>query len=410
MKREMASGTKRRATAIATVLLLAIYVLYVWDRFVYGVELPQIMKALGLQLTVAGFLASVFTLGLAIMAIPGGFISVKFGNRWTLLLGTVLFSLFTALTGLAIGFSDTLLYRIGGGVGEGLYNVAIFTFLGSLTIKRRGTSIGVGASLFGIGGFTGPIIAAYSFAVTGDWRVPFFVFGGTGLVGAVLIYFLVKPSDVDRLPQEQERLLKEERGEKHGLAALNGKWIIPVSITMLAAGLAQYSYISVYSVFLQSANRISVIDAGFIIGLYGIGNIVGGAPMGYVADRIGRRWAVGAYAVLLAIVSFFAYGMGGSVILYGAAGFIYGAFVNALYTNSYATIQEILPPSMMSVGTGYVATLYFLMGAVSGYFMTEGALLYGWLGAGLIIVALPSIIAAILTLTVQGHPIAKPVG
>ncbi len=396
----MATSPKRKAGTAATVLLLAIYVLYVWDRFVYGVELPQIMKAVGLQLTVAGFLASVFTLGLAIMAIPGGFISAKFGNRCTLLLGTVLFSLFTALTALATGFGDTLLYRIGSGVGEGLYNVAIYTFLGSLTLKRRGTSIGVGASLFGIGAFTGPIIAAYSLSVTGDWRIPFFVFGGVGILGAVIAYFIVKPSDVD--PVSHKKMVEAEKGGKHGLAAFKDKRIIPVSVTMLAAGLALYSYISVYSVFLERANSISLIDAGFIIGLFGIGNILGGAPMGYIADLIGRKWAVGTYALLAAILSFLVFGLGGSIVLYGIVGFLYGALVNALYTNSYATIQEIVPPSMMGVGTGYVATLYFLMAAVSGYFMTQGATLYGWPTAGIAIVALPLFVAAFITFGLSG--------
>jgi MFS family permease len=293
-----------------------------------------------------------------------------------------------------------LLYRIGSGVGEGLYNVAIYTFLGSLTLKRRGTSIGVGASLFGIGAFTGPLIATYSLAATGDWRIPFFVFGGVGILGAVIAYFIVKPSDVDPVPHK--KMVEAEGSSKHGLAAFKDKRVIPVSVTMLAAGLALYSYISVYSVFLQRANNIGLIDSGFIIGLFGIGNILGGAPMGYIADLIGRKWAVGTYALLAAVLSLLVFGMGGSVILYGIVGFLYGALVNALYTNSYATIQEIVPPSMMGVGTGYVATLYFLMAAVSGYVMTQGATLYGWPSAGIAIVALPLLVAAFITFGLSG--------
>jgi MFS family permease len=124
--------------------------------------------------------------------------------------------------------------------------------------------------------------------------------------------------------------------------------------------------------------------------------------MGYIADRIGRKWAVGSYALLAAVLSLLVFGMGGSVVLYGIVGFLYGALVNALYTNSYATIQEIVPPSMMGVGTGYVATLYFLMAAVSGYFMTQGATLYGWPTAGIAIVALPLLVAAFVTFGLSG--------
>jgi MFS family permease len=375
-------------------LIIVIFILYVWDRFVYGVELPQIMKATGLQLAVAGFLASVFTLGLAIMMFPGGFISARFGNRSSLVAGAVVFSLFTALTGVATGFVDTLLYRILTGVGEGLYNISILTFLGSLTRKYRGTSVGVAASLFGIGGFTGPLVATYSLAVTGDWRLPFFLFGGAGLVGALLVFFVVKPSDVN--PVQQEKRVHAEEGGEHGLAVLKDRRVIAACINMLAAGLAVYSYISLYTVFLERDNGISLIDAGFIVALFGIGQIVGGTPLGYVADLIGRRWAVGSYAIVVAISSLVVFSMHGSVVLYGVTGFIYGACANALYINSVVMMQGVVPRSMMSVGTG-VASVYYITAAVSGYVTSVGSMMYGWAGASVIIIALPSFAAGIIT-------------
>lgn len=106
-------------TTIALAVISAVYVVYVWDRYVFSVELVEVRKALHMSLDSAGFLASVFTFGLAAVAIPAGFIVRKLGTRWTLVGGALVFSLATGYTAFGHGLDDITPARIISGVGEG---------------------------------------------------------------------------------------------------------------------------------------------------------------------------------------------------------------------------------------------------------------------------------------------------
>src|SRR5690242_929381 len=113
--------------AIGLIIISIVYLVYAWDRLVFAIELVEISKAYNFQLLSAGFLATVFTLGIALVAIPAGFYVMRFGTRNSLVLGAIIFSLGTGYTPLAHGFGDLTAARVVSGVGEGLYNVALFS-------------------------------------------------------------------------------------------------------------------------------------------------------------------------------------------------------------------------------------------------------------------------------------------
>ncbi|MCL6564251.1 MAG: MFS transporter [Firmicutes bacterium] len=371
-------------------LILAVYVIYVWDRFVFSVELPQIMRTLHLSLTSGGFLASVFQIGLALTSLLGAYLAAKWGNRWIIVIGVVLFSAFTALTALSTGFYDTLVYRIGSGLGEGLYNIGIFTFLGALSARRKGASIGIGASLFGLGSFTGPLIASWLLVATGDWRIPFVLFGILGLIGGWLIYRVVQPQDVEQAGEDPTARARRDFRELWQWATL------PICVIMFADGLAVYGFISTYAVFQEHVNHLSILQTGFVLSLFGIGNIFGGIPGGFLGDVIPRRWTVAGAAVLAAIAAAILFHSGSSVALYAPVAFIFGMVTNSLYTNSYAGIQEVVSPNLAATGTGFVATIYFGIGAFSGLFIGGLASHAGWAAAGLWVIEVPMVVGALL--------------
>ena len=65
--------------------------------------------------------------------------------------------------------------------------LALFSFLGGLSDKYRGTLTGLAASLFGIGIFSGPLVVAQILIFTGKWETSFWALAVAGIVGAILI-------------------------------------------------------------------------------------------------------------------------------------------------------------------------------------------------------------------------------
>lgn len=104
------SDTAVTITALAVVG--GVYLVYVWDRFVFSVELVEARKALSIPLADAGLLASVFTLRLALVAIPAGFVVRRLGLRAVLAGGAVVFSLATGYTAFGHGTGDRLARRV----------------------------------------------------------------------------------------------------------------------------------------------------------------------------------------------------------------------------------------------------------------------------------------------------------
>ena len=274
---------QQKLPVVALCIIALVYILYAWDRLVVPIELVDLRSVYGFSMSVAGLLGSVFTLGLALTAIPAGVIVMRFGTRATLVGGAGPFSLCVAYP--AVGFTavDLAIVQVLSGAGEGLYNVALYSFLGRLTEKYRGTATGLAASLFGVGLFLAPLSVSGIVSVTGNWRSPFFIFAASGLIGAYGIALALRrgssiESTEPRAPMTRERLQRV-------LVSRN----IAVCCVMIVAGLAIYSFLGVYTTYLRTVQHMDLAAAARIFSLQGFGGIVGGMPCGYLADRIGRK-------------------------------------------------------------------------------------------------------------------------
>ena len=156
--RAVPSAEITEATPVLAPLLVmaVVYLVYAWDRVVVPVALVEVRAAYGLSVSSSSVIASVFTFGLALTALPAGLLVVRLGTERALVLGAVLFSLCTAYVPLGFGLTDLLGARIVAGIGEGFYNVAMYSFLAGLTMRYRGAAAGVATTLFGLGMLTGP--------------------------------------------------------------------------------------------------------------------------------------------------------------------------------------------------------------------------------------------------------------
>lgn len=378
-----------RLPVAGLVIISLVYILYAWDRLVVPIELVELRKAFGLNLAAAGFLSTIFTFGIALTAIPAGFFVIRFGTRTSLVVAAVIFSLCIGYPPFASGLGHLTVTQIGSGIGEGLYNVALFSFLGGLSEKYRGTLTGIAASLFGIGIFSGPLVVAKILTLSGSWQAAFLIFAIAGLVGAALIGIALGRHDIgsDRTtgPITLERL-------RRVLVPRN----IGVAVVMAVNGLGLYSFLGLFTTFLRTSHHMELASASAIVSLFGIGSIIGGSPAGYVADRIGRKLYLLMALIVCAIFAVSAYLAPSTPWLLAALCFVFGLGVNSVYANCYALIQDQVGKEDIPLGTGVLATIYFLMGAFSGYLLVQARDAFGWGWGSVAIYGVPYLIAAVV--------------
>jgi MFS family permease len=373
------------------ILISLVYIVYAWDRIVFPIELVEISKTFGFSLSSAGFLATVFVLGIALTAIPAGLIVIRYGARASLVVGAVIFSLATGYTPIGFGFADLTIARVVSGIGEGLYNIAVFSFLGGLSEKYRGTCTGIAASLFGIGLFLGPLVVAQILTLSGEWQTAFYVFAAAGILGAILIGIALRrrdlQSDKTTGPVTWERLRRVLVPEN-----------IAVAVMMAINGFGLYSFLGLYETFLRTAQHMDLAMASTVFSLFGIGNIIGGSPAGYMADMIGRKLYLLLAAIGCAIFGVAAYVVTPTPWLIATICFTFGLGVNSIYTNCYALVQDQVEKKDIPLGTGVLATIYFLMGAISGYLLVLARDALGWSLGSVVAYGVPYLLAALIVI------------
>jgi MFS family permease len=127
-------------SVVFLVILCFSYATNAADRQIFPTLLPAIRQAFGWDLKIAGLLSTVFTLGLAVAGIPTGYILDRTSRKSVILMGMVIYSVFTLATTYAHGFWDMLSYRAATGIGEGMQMAGLFAVIS--IAKDRSLSAG----------------------------------------------------------------------------------------------------------------------------------------------------------------------------------------------------------------------------------------------------------------------------
>lgn len=247
-----------------------------------------------------GFLASVVAASWAVSALVFGAVSDRFGRRAVLIPGVLIFSLLSWLSGVAHTFDQLLVIRALMGVAEG----PCWTVINAITEetsnpKHRGRNVGIvvsAAALIGL--FIAPILTTQVAAHLG-WRWSFFVAGAPGLLMAFLLW---------RFVHEPVHATNRENIHSGAISTTNYFSVLRFSNVWLcclgAAGFMGWLFLqNVFApLYITEAAHQSGTTAGFLMGAAGLGSFFIGLGFPALSDRIGRRPALLASAVLSAIL------------------------------------------------------------------------------------------------------------
>ncbi len=378
---------KKPAAYYALAVLFLINALNFFDRQIIGAVGEPIRVEFGLSDTALGVLNVAFTLIYAFVGLPLGKLADRFSRHKILSVGVLVWSVFTAASGLAQSFWQIFALRLGVGIGEASCAPAANSLIGDYfpAAKRaRATSV----FMLGL-----PVGLALSFYVSGavaqnyGWRTAFFVAGLPGLICVVLAFFIREP--LRGAVEEINVGAKTRTGSTFAnvFKTPTMRWLI---ISGALHNFNLYAISAFMNSYLIRFHGLDIKQAGFvsmiIYGFLSLPGLLGGGALG---DWANKRRADGAMLVVSAAtllsIPFFFFALGteaGNVtkflLLMGAS----VALMYFYYSIIYSTIASINEPaSRGSAMAIYFMAMYLLgasfgpyvVGAISDYFTQNAA-------------------------------------
>jgi MFS family permease len=286
--------------------LLVAYTLNFVDRQILGVLAVPIKLELGLTDSQLGLLGGVaFALFYTLLGIPVARLADRYNRVSILSIALGLWSLMTALCGVAQSYAQLFLARVGVGVGEaGGLTPAYSLICDYFPRHERGRALAVHSFGVPIGSSLGILAGGYITHLM-DWRTAFLLVGVLGLLAAPILKWTVREPVRGRLD--------DDAGSGPGtlgdvLRVLRGK----PSFWALAAGTAVSSMMSYGLLFwlpsflVRSLHVAPLVASQAFAALSFVGGVVGIWCGGQLADKLGQRSPrahalIPAAAVMLAI-------------------------------------------------------------------------------------------------------------
>lgn len=412
--REAPEGVKQQAVKLSPVLigvgfavLCASWMLNAMDRQVFYPLLPQIREELGFSLVESGFLATSFTLGLAIAGFLAGFLVDRL-SRKTIVLGSVLvFSLGTGLVAISQGFWDMTAYRLLSGIGEGVQATALYAIIGAFFFHRRAFAAGFVGVAFGAGIFLGPLVGVPFATEWGTWRAPFILFALLGLVMALLISVFVK-RDMSEAAAGRAGVDDPAAFDFMPTGTLNRNTAV-LGLGAALAGIVFYGYLGLYPTFLTEQLGFDPGQSSLAVAMGGLGAMLA-LLFGWFGDRFPQKWVLLVSFAGTALVAWPMYTTATEPILQYVLSFLVGAFGSGgLFTNISTALQRSVRPERVGRGQGIFVLTYYVAAAFSGTLFGTLVGGLGWSGAGMVQIVGVSIVGALLMLLVDTRQMIRKV-
>ncbi|MHB8295294.1 MAG: MFS transporter [Acidimicrobiales bacterium] len=332
----------------------------------------------------AAFLGTVglgFALGIAVFSMIGGYLFDHFSVKYTIVGSVAVFASFTVLTGFAPTRALLFLSRFGVGVGIGVFQPAIIALLGDLFWETRGRAVSAFAVFFGGGLFVGPLLSS---PFLPHYLTPFIISGVVSLL-VLVVFYLVIPKTYKA---QEKRVVR--------VADLVNRNIVLLSGSIFLFGIVLFGYLGYYSDYLLKSLALPVGQAGLVASMGGLGGLICAFPIGYLADRMGRKRIVSFAALLIMVGSIGMFSGSRTVPALLVFTFTFGAGWG-IFVDLAATLgQDSVDDARAGTITGWLF-LVFNVGAMLGGPMFAALLPSGFVTAGLVTLGLASVVSMVLT-------------
>lgn len=372
----------KRHLAFPMLLLFAINFMNFYDRQVVGAIGERIKQDWQLSDSQLALLSTAFVLLYAFVGLPLGRWADTGSRRVILASSVLVWSVFTALSGLAAGFTSLFIFRLGVGIGEAGCAPAANSLIGDLfPTEQRARAIGIFMLGLPLGLGASFLLSGLVAEWTNGWRGALFVAAAPGFLLGLLALKLPEPA----------RGAADARGagdEAGGLQAIRAVLAVPTMRWIIVSGalinLIMYALAAFVTSFLVRFHGLGLGPATRVSGVvYAVGGTIGILAGGWMADRAARVRVEGRLqlaALTLAVSSplaWLALSQGrGEAIAFGAFLIPVSICFYGYYPSVYATIQDVIEPRTR----GMAMAVYFFVFYI---FTAAGLVGFGRLSDGL---------------------------
>lgn len=275
---------------------------------------PIFREEFGIGYLGIGFLSTLTQLISSLLQVIYGFLARFVGRGVLLGLGNIIVSLGGFGLGFTGGYSHLVTWVSIRSVGASAQHPVGAATLASHFPKQRARVLGFHQSAGNVGGWVAPIIASFLLLFIG-WRQIFWIIAiPSFLMGLTYFFFkdLVVPAKVP--VAEGGKKGRALAGLADYKAAMSNRNILFLSLAMVAGAAGRgTNVLSTYlTTYLVDTYNMDVSRAGFFFSAMMFGGIVGPVAVGWLADRMSRKY-IAQFTLLAAAVFNF------SVIFYPSA-------------------------------------------------------------------------------------------
>lgn len=278
--------------AILAMALFVVFGALGLSRFSYTSILPSMQEGLGLTNTQAGALATANLAGYMAMAIVGGALASRFGPRRVVTVGLLLACVGMVVTGLSVGYSMALGGRFLSGVGAAGSNIPAHTMIALwFSQRRRGVATGTAAT----GASVGLVLVALFVPLIIDkygengWRMAWLILAAVVGLLAIVSFLVIRDRPGYR-PDDHGPLVAKKAGDWRKIYLSGKVWHLGIVYFMF--GFAYMAYMTFFTKRLIADVGYTQQSAGTMFMILGWSSLICGLLWGFIADAIGRKWAM----------------------------------------------------------------------------------------------------------------------
>jgi MFS family permease len=314
---------------------------------VVGATAPLLRDQYGLALADIGWLVGLFVAPGVVLALPGGMLSARWGDRRIAIAGTAAMVLGGFLCALAPDVTTLQIGRLIGGVGGVLFNVTASKMVADWFAGReieQAMAIFVSTWPLGIG------VGLLVLGPIAQWGTPAAAFGASALlalVSVLLVVALYRPAP-DAAPPGPLRLSALARGDGMRLVLSASAW---------AAYNVAFAVLVAFLPALFVARGLAVAQAGALTAALTASFMVSIPLGGWLIQRSGRPTTIAVVGVAGATVCIAAVRAGADpTVALVLAGLLSGWAAGTLS----AAPARFLAPAARAVGLGLFYAMYYL--------------------------------------------------
>lgn len=365
-----------------------------FDSIVTIPLIPTIVQDTKTHVSLGGLLVTAYAVAYAFSAPIFGLISDRWGRKRILFMGTILFAIATALTGIAKTFTVLIIFRILSGIGAGMIEPIVYAVVGdNYPYEKRGRAIGIVTSALISASIIGVPLGGY-ISEWLNWRWTFWLIAFLSILALVAIWISIPK---DSMKQRSKVPIKKSFKLISSIYS-SSSVLIALLATLLYYGGLQGMFANL-GLFYNLHYDLTSGQIGLILMVAGCGSVIGSILGGKLADRFGKRNTLLYSSMFVAFSVFLFSTMTKSLLMAFLLNIIWATVYGLGQTALTTLVSELNPNARGAIVSLNSSAMYI----GSGLFTTIAAfLLYGgeflWVG---ILCGLANIFVLIATFVIN---------